>query len=219
MEAQVTSAQAQASASSETLGKFALLTVFLVTVLLIGGMIADKQRVALAFICGVSFFTLFGGMVIFILSGQLAAMVINHQNQRTVRMFNEMQFELYSKPAPLIEVEDVEQPRLEDLGPSLPKFVPAVPKVDDQLKLSAYDFVLKLFKEGQPDPEKILPKDSKSPGQIQAKKPRPEVVEYLLALGMVSLNERKMMVFNVDTYPTQRDAQNAIRSGIKERYV
>lgn len=213
MEAQVTNAQAQASASRETLGKFALLTVFLVTVLLIGGMIADRQRVAMAFICGVSFFSLFGGMVIFVLSGQLASIVINHQNQRTVRIFNEMQYALYDRSAPQIEV--VEPAKLADLRPSLPSFVPAVPKVGEHLKISTYEFVMGLYKDGAPDPERILPEGSKRPGQVQAKKPRIEVVDYLLALGMIRIDEEtRMMFFNVDRYPTLRECQNSIKHGV-----
>lgn len=213
MEAQVTNAQAQASASSGTLGKFSLLIIFLFTVLLIGGMIADKQRVALAFICGVSFFTVFGGMVIFVLSGQLAAMVINYQNQKTVRMFNTMQFSLYDRAVPQVEL--VQPDLLPEQAQSLPRFVPAVPQADEQLKLSAYDFVLGLFNNGQPDPERILPEGSNAPGQVQAKKPRPEVVEYLLGLGMISVNSKsRMLFFNVQKYSTLRKCQQAIKHGM-----
>lgn len=213
MEVQATNAKAQASASSDTLGKFALLTILLVTIMLIGGMIADKQKVTMAFICGVGFFTVFGGMVIFILSGQMAAMIINHQNQRTVRMFNTMQFQLYAKDAPRIVEKNVETPMLEDVRPSLPGFIPAVPLVSDQLKLSCYDFIVGLFGEdGAPNPEKILGEDSKRPGQIQAKKPRPEVVEYLLGLGIVTVEPKtNMLFFKVKEYPTLRECQQAIR--------
>lgn len=208
--------QAQASLSSDSLAKFALLTVFAVTVLLIGGMIADRQRVLMAFICGTLFFSVFGGIVILVLSGQLGAMVINYQNQRTMRLHDERQFLLYQQP----QVTVVEPLRVEERSvvKGLPNFVPAVPAVAEDVKLSSYGFVVGLFKDGQTNPERVLPEGSKSPGQVQAKKPKPEVVEYLLGLGMIRVDVKsRMMFFNVRDFPTLREAQQAIKHGIPRR--
>lgn len=224
---EVTSPQGQASTSNDTLGKFSLLTILLVTVLLIGGMIADKQRVALAFICGVTFFTVFGGMVIFVLSGQLASIIINHQKERTVRLRDRMQYEIYSQPSEQISL--VQPQRLEDRSeivekgeidtPQLhPTFVPAVPSVEEGIKITSYEFVYNLYEGGSLNPAKVLPEGSKSPGQIQYKKPRPEVVDYLLALGMIKVGDNKMLFFNYKLYPTLREAQRAIKHGVREGY-
>lgn len=221
---EVSSPQTQASTSNDTLGKFSLLTILLVTILLIGGMIADKQRVALAFICGVSFFTVFGGMVIFVLSGQLASIIINFQKEKTVRLRDRMQYELYAQPAQQItlvqpeqltaNVADTEVDRIVDKKAS--NFVPAVPSVEEGIKIASYEFIYNLFENGSLNPTKVLPEDSRSPGQIQHKKPRPEVVEYLLALGMVRVGENRMLFYNYTRYPTLREAQRAIKHGVRE---
>lgn len=216
MEEQVVNAQAQASISSETLGKFALRSILYVTILLIGGMIADKQKVTLAFLSGITFFIFFGGAVILVLSGQLAVMFLGYQREKTVRDFNMMQYQLYQASPPRLEtVKAVEKQLLPEPRPSLPSFIPAVPAVDERLKLSCYNFVLGLFKDGTIDREKVLGEDTKKPGQIQGKKPAPEVVEYLLSLDMIWIDEKtKMPFYNESKYPTQREAQQAIKHGI-----
>lgn len=199
----------------DALDIFSLSVVFLVTVILIVGMIVDRKSVTLSIVCGIGFFAVFGGFVISILSGQLTEMVINHQNQKTVRIFNKMQFELYQQEAPQLVTE---LPQLVAEVPQMaqiPSFVPAVPKVGEHLKISTYEFVMGLYKDGAPDPERILPEGSKRPGQVQAKKPRPEVVDYLLALGMVRIDEEtRMMFFNVNKYPTLRECQQSIKHGV-----
>lgn len=217
---ETTSPQSQSSTSGDTLGKFSLLTITLVTVLLIGGMIADKQRVAMAFICGVSFFSLFGGMVILVLSGQLASMINNFQREKTVRLRDEMQFKLYVQPTQQISVVQPEQlPDMERdkiVDKNKPYFVPAVPSVEEGIKIASYEFIYNLFEGGALNGTKVLPEGSKSPGQIQHKKPRPEVVEYLLALGMVSVGENRMLFYNYTRYPTLVEAQRAIKHGVRE---
>jgi len=189
------------------MGPFALSTVVLMTLLLIVGMVIDKQRVGLAVICGVGFFSLFGGMVILVLSGQLTEIVKNQQDQVTIRLHDERQFLLLRQ-----EVKVAELPQLATEVPQLPTFVPAVPTVADEVKLSCYDFVVSLFKDGRPDPERILPEGSKRPGQVQMSKPRAEVVAYLSALGMIRTDpQTRMLFFNVKDYPTLREAQQAIK--------
>lgn len=205
-------AQVETSASKDSLGRFALVIVFLATLVLIGGMVADKQRVAMAFMCGIGFFVVFGGFVILWLSGHLPAIIINAQNQKTMRLYHEQQFLLYQ--AHPMQIEVAEPQPLAEL-PMTKSFVPAVPRVEETLKLSAYDFVAGLYKDGAPDPERILPKEAKRPGQVQAKKPRAEVVEYLQALGMISVDEEtRMLFFHTDRYSTLRECHQAIKHGV-----
>lgn len=214
--------------TGDSLGKFSLLTVSVVTVLLTAGLIADRQKVTLALICGLTFFTLFGGMVIVVLSGQLTAIIVNHQKERRLRIRDQLHFSLYQPvlPAPIMT------PQLPEVGdtmgergeinydplsyPPPPHFVPAVPAVGDNIKVSAYEFVNNLFVDGSIDSKRVLPEGSRSPGQIQLKKPRPEVLEYLLSLGMVKTNEQRMLFFNVEQFPTLVHAKRAIKIGVKE---
>src|SRR5262245_27061125 len=169
--------------TGDSLGKFSLLTVFLVTVLLVGGLIVDKQAVTLAFVCGVSFFVLFGGLVILTLSGQLVRLIEIHQKERTVRLRDELHFSLYEPVAlPKVEVVPVMALPEPPTAPEGARFIPAVPLVEEHIKVSAYEFINNLYENGAINPKRVLPETSKSPNQIQLRKPRPEVLEYLLSL-------------------------------------
>lgn len=197
--------------ASSGIGKFALLTVTLVTAMLIVGMIADHQRVALALVCGLVFFSLFGGLVILAETGQLATIIVSGQREKTTRIRDRMQYSLYVQPA-------VEQPAFELVEPAqLPdqRFIPAIPNADEGVKIASYDFVYNLYSGGAIDETRVLPKESKSPGQIQFKKPRGEVVEYLLSLGMVRVGENRMLFFDYIRYPTLVEAKRAIKHGIR----
>lgn len=210
---ETTTAQAQSSVSSEAIAKFSFLTAFCMAIVLIIGLVLDWKQVALAFVVGAVFFLGFGVFVVLVLSGQLAAIVNNYFVQKTIQRRDVMQFQLYFQPAP--QLEDAERPNLPDLRPSLPSFVPAVPSADEGIKIAAYDFVYQLFKEGRPDPERILGPETKRPYQIQFKNPRPEVLDYLLSLGMVSRHpQTRNLLFNVTDCPTLREAQQAIKHGV-----
>lgn len=207
--------KAPASVGGESLARFALTTGFLMAILLIVGLVIDKQRVALAFICGTAFFTLFGGGVIALLSGQLTSMVAVWQVQKTVRLQELTQLQMAQTMAPAPPTIEVVRP-LELPAPekALPNFVSAVPQVSEVVKADSYSFVYKLYKDGKLDPERVLGENTKAPGKIQLKKERPEVMEYLKALRIVIEDEStRMIYYNAKEYPTWLDCRLAIRIG------
>lgn len=205
--------QSQASTSNHQLGTFSIVIGFLVTVFLVGALIADHNSVTTTVVGGLVFFTLFAAMVLLVSSGQLASILINHQKETTVRLRDRQQYSLYLQPQGHITLVEPEQ--IEEQSVLAHRFIPAVPTVEDGVKIACYDFIYGLFKDGAPDPDRILGKDTKSPYQIQAKKPRPEVLEYLMSLGMVWSNERKMLFFDTDRYPTLVEAQRAVKFGVR----
>lgn len=195
------------------LGRFAFTITFLVMLLLISGMIADHNSATIALLCGVSFFFFFGCLVLLALSGQLARIHGDYQKEKTTRHYQQLYFSVNS-----LELPSLPAPRDERVFmPPDSHFIPAVPAVDDGLKLAAYDFVYALFSDGAPDPKRILSEESKSPGQIQFKKPRPEVVEYLLALDIVRVGANKMLFFNTAQFPTLVEAGRMIKFGKREQ--
>lgn len=197
--------------------RFSLTIVFAVTVLLIGGLIADKQSTTLAVVSGTLFFTLFGGFVILVLSGQLTRIHETHEKEQTVRQRDRMSFSLVTAPQLPVQPE-VREVMAET--PALPTntFVPAVPEGREGVKIAAYDFIYALFEngtEGKPDPKRVLPKESKAPGKIQYSKPKPEVLEYLMGLDMVRMDEGKMIFYNEPDFPTLVEAKRTIKHGRK----
>ena len=161
-------------------GKFALAVVFAATCVLIGGMILDNQRVALALICGIGFFTFLVILVLLVLTGQLASAYRYYESERTIRHQVRLQYEMYVREAhaPSLIEEEVESQAILLNTYKGAAFVPARPAPSEQMKVDAYAWVMRLFKNGMPDPERILSKESRSPGQVQAKKPSAEVLEY-----------------------------------------
>src|SRR5690606_31054973 len=131
--------------------------------------------VTISVLSGVAFFLLFGALVILTLSGALSAMVINGQNQRTIRRQNEMQYQIWvqQQAAPQVAVVDPPQLPYSDPAPAmqLPQsssFVPAVPRPNERLVMSCVEFVTALFDDnGTPNPRRILGPHTKRPGQIQ----------------------------------------------------
>lgn len=209
------------SPPSQGNGNFALLIVFCATCLLIGGMIADRQRVALAFVCGVSFFSFLVVMVMLVQTGQLVSAWKHYQSEKTIREQNRMQYEIYVRETPQLVQNDQRSLPLEESDQrSFPtsNFVPARPAADEQVKVDSYAWVMGLFKSGQPDPERILSADKRSPDQVQAKKPRLEVLEYLLSLEMIRGGAKgEMLFFNQKTYNSLRKCQQAIKYGVPLR--
>lgn len=190
----------------------------LVTCIVIAGMWIDKYSVTIAVLSGVTFFILFGALVILVLSGTLTEVVVNRQQQVTIRQLHHFQYR-----AQMQRVEVVDSPRLPSIPsappmqlPSAPTFVSAIPRIGDTTRVDASNFVVQLFdtSNGRPLPSKI----TKNKGQIQHKSPTPEAVEYLVSLGIVRAPDGKQLYWDGDTYPTLHDALNAIRSGRRPSY-
>ena len=193
------------------------------TLLLVGGLIADRQRTALAVICGTGFFALFGGFVILVLSGQLTRMHDTRQRERTVRERDRMSYSLYTAPQLAVEGGEMGHNGGESIMPlspptSYPTFVPSVPTGREGVKIAAYDFIYSLFEGGEnglPDPQRVLGAGTRSPDRIQLRKPRPEVLEYLMGLEVVRVGEGKALFYNSRKYPTLVEAKRAIKLGRK----
>lgn len=160
--------------ASDSLAKGAIIADVLVTIIVMGGMAYDSHSVTISVLSGVTFFLLFGALVILTLSGALPAMVINGQNQQTTRQLHRLQYTAQMEQAQRVEV--VRHPQLEYTQPtepmqlpSSPSFVPAVPPADEQLKLRCYTFVRDLFDGGGEAPPQ------KNPGSTY-EKPWPSAV-------------------------------------------
>lgn len=198
-------------------GKFALSIVFAATCVLIGGMILDSQKVTLALTCGISFFSFLVVLVLLVQTGQLASAYRHYESEKTLRVQARIQYEVYLREpekTPLPEPPLPKQPQ----GILLNTYIPARPPAGEQVKVEAYAWVLALFKNGVPDPERILGSASRSPGQVQAKKPSKEVLEYLLSLEMVRGGGKgEMLFFQQETYSSLRVCQQAIKYGVPLR--
>jgi hypothetical protein len=100
--------------------------------------------------------------------------------------------------------------------PDTPRFVPAVPRTPEAVKVDAASFIAQLFdSDGAPLPNKITPNKK----QIQHKSPSDEAVEYLLALEIVRRGDGKQLYWNDDAYTgysTHLEAHEAIRTGVRK---
>lgn len=198
-------------------GRFALSIVFAATCVLIGGMILDSQKVTLALTCGIAFFSFLVVLVLLVQTGQLASIVKHYESEKTLREQVRIQYELYVREAPQLPAPAPEPPT-QPQAILLNTYIPARPTPSEQVQVEAYAWVLALFKAGVPDPEKILPDTSRSPDQVQAKKPRPEVLEYLLSLEILRGGGKgEMLFFNQKVYSSLRVCQQAIKYGVPLR--
>lgn len=189
-----------------------------VSALLSTGMVMDKHSVTVSVLSGVGFYGAIAGLLILWQPGALPFVLVNRQHEVTARRRDELQYkaQMAFAPAPRMSVVDpvqlVSTPRAALTEGT--RFVPAIPGADARLKLSCVEFVTTLFDDdGSPNPRRILAAHTRRPGQVQAGKPKPEVLEYLTALQMVSEGDGGMLFFNVDIYPTLREAINAIKRG------
>lgn len=207
-----------AQAQHDALAKFAIGADVLVTAIIIIGMWVDSGSATIAVVSGVIFFLVFGCVVILALTGTIKEVAINGQNQRTMREMYRLQY--YAQTAPRVSVVDpvqlpYSQPDALQL-PDTPRFVPAVPRTPEAVKVDAASFIAQLFdSDGAPLPNKITPNKK----QIQHKSPSDEAVEYLLALEIVRRGDGKQLYWNDDAYTgysTRQDAHEAIRTGVRK---
>lgn len=196
-------------------GKFALAVVFAATCVIIAGMVLDSQSVTLALTCGIGFFTFLVILVLLVHTGQLASAYRHYETEKTLRTQARWQYEVYMRELPqppFPALEEVPQAIL------LNTYIPARPVPSEQVKVDAYAWVMRLFKHGELDPERVLGPETRSPGQVQAKKPSAEVLEYLLALEVVRGGGKgEMLFFNYAIYPSLRFCQQAIKYGVPRR--
>lgn len=187
----------------------------LVTIIVIAGMAYDKHSATVSVLSGVTFFILFGSLVILTLSGSLTAIVTNGQNQKTTRIMHQLQ---YNAQMQTQQWTVADRPRLERRPstdslqlPESPRFVPAIPRATEELKAAAGGWVGQLFDPETGKATRITP----NKGQVQIKSPEPEVVEYLESLGIVRVGENKQLYWDSALFPSRRHAFRAISTGVK----
>jgi hypothetical protein len=91
-----------------------------------------------------------------------------------------------------------------------PGYVSAIPPISHNVKVAAAAWVAQLFNEstGQPLKNRITPNKR----QIQLRSPEPEIVEYLIAVGLVAEDEGRHLYWTTPlTTSTLRDAINTIK--------
>lgn len=175
----------------------------------------DGHSVTASMLAGVGFYLVVA--VLLITAPFLTAIIIAWQREVTIRRYNALPYEMAQDAQKSFQV--VDQPRIgyEPTTaplrlPETPSFVPAVPRISDNTKIDAANFINHLFDgDGRPLPSKI----TRNKGQIQHKSPSPEAVEYMASLGIVRAGEGNQLYFDLTTYPTHRDALNTVRTGVK----
>lgn len=201
--------------ASDSLAKGAIIADVLVTVIVIAGMAYDSHSVTISVLSGVTFFLLFGALVILTLSGALPAMVINGQNQKTTRQLHRLQYTAQMEQAQRVTVVDHPQLPYEAPAPmqlpSSPSFVPAVAPVEDNLRFMAAGFINELFdlETGEFHPKRVTPNAK----QIQRKPPNKDVEKYLEQLGVIVRGKGGQWYWNESLFPTRMEAINATRRG------
>lgn len=192
----------------------------LVGVLLAIGMIADQHSITTSVLVGGAVYGLVAILLIVFQPGGLPWIIVNGQNQKTLRLNHAQEHKVHMTLAqsqvslvPPLHIPSA-RPAQPLALPQAPNYVSAVPPADERLKLGSYQFVRALFDdEGKPIPKRILAEHTRSPGLVQHEKPKPDVVEYLTGLQMVWTNERKQLFFNVRDYPSLRYCITAIKLG------
>jgi hypothetical protein len=193
----------------------------LVALCIVTGMIVDKQSVTVSVITGGATYGIVAVLLILWQPGALPWIIVSRMREVTIRRYNELQFDALEAQAERKQVAIVDTPRIVSTPPvapmqlpDTPNFVSPVPPTDERIKLDAYNFVAGLFDEyGRLHPKRVLPKESKRPGQVQSPKPKSETVEYLVALGIVRVGDQRMLFYNTEHFSALRKAAIVIESG------
>lgn len=177
------------------------------------GMIVDKHSVTTSVLAGVAFYGLVASLLILWQPGALPYVLVSRQVEVTNRRRDLLQFQaqMAQMPAPRAAIIDPMQLEYTPPAPA-PTFVPVVPLIAPNLKVVAGSWVTQLFdtSTGRPLPNRI----TRTKSQVQQKSPEPQVVAYLESLGIVYQDEGKHLYWQVASYPTLRDALNAVRTGV-----
>jgi hypothetical protein len=210
-----TAAEQMAPLANASVAKSVNLMSVLFAAVIVVGMLINKYSVTTAVLSGASFY---GGIAaLLVLAPHVTRIIINRQNQITIRHCAELPYRWsVQDEQPRVSVVDpVQLPYEAPALPESPSFVPAVPRIDDKVKVDAGNFVTQLFdsSNGRPLPSRI----TKNKRQIQWKSPSPEAVEYLMSLGIVEAGEGKQLYWSPH-FPTLREALNAIRTGRRPSY-
>lgn len=191
----------------------------LVGIIVMGAMFADKQSVTVAVLAGATFYLIVAGLLILFQPTALPWIIVNAQNQRTIRLRDKNQHReqmtFVNSSVTIVPPLQLERrpPALPLALPEGPRYVSAVPRAEDDLKTAAVGFVTQLFNvnTGKPRPNRITPHKK----QIQFKSPEPPVIAYLESLGIIYQDNSKHLYWDAATFPTLRLALIAIKSGIR----
>jgi hypothetical protein len=177
-----------------------------------GAMLFDGHSVTTSMLAGVGFYAIVAALLI--LTPYVTALFIAYMQEVTIRRRDDLPY----RYAETQRVQVVDQPRIGYTAttdpiqlPVSPSYIPAVPRVNDTTRLDAMNFINQLFDgDGRPLPNKI----TKNKGQIQHKSPTPEAIEYLASLNIVRSGTGSQLYYDLSTYPTHREAINALRTGV-----
>lgn len=157
----------------------------LVSAVLIGAMYYDSRSATAAALAGVVYFMLSMTLTLLTLSGALAHIVTNGQQQKTVRQLHQLQYRAQRPPQ---LADPLQLPYREPLAqPRLSSFVAPVADVDESAKREAGAWLAQLFDaNGDPDPKKVLMKsDKERPGRVRVAAPSRPAKQWLMNHGIL----------------------------------
>lgn len=203
-----------ASPAASVLKSINLISV-LVAIFFSIGMVIDNHSVTVSMLSGAGIYGTVATMLILWQPGALPYVLVSRQREVTERRRDEQQYKIYLRQVPQVAAVDP-LPMVSAPPPALAsstRFVSAVPRIGNDLKVVAGSWVTQLFdtSTGRPRPNRI----TRNKGQVQIKSPDVEVVGYLEGLGIVRQDANKHLYYNVTDYPVLRDALNSIRTGVK----
>lgn len=171
--------------NSDGLGMVITCANVLVSGVLIAAMYYDSRSATAAALSGVAYFALSTGLTLLTLSGALAHIVTNGQNQKTARQLHQLQHRTHPRvsladPLQLAYTEPPAQTRLSS-------FVAPVADVDESAKREAGAWLAQLYDaNGDPDPKKVLMKsDKERPGRVRVAAPSRPAKQWLMNHGIL----------------------------------
>lgn len=132
--------------------------------------------------------------------------LINRQTEITARRANDNQYRIYRTQQAALPQPDY-TPAADGLQSK--RFVPAV---DPRARVAAAEWIWGLFgDDNRLDPTKVLAAHTKKPGQIQAPKPREDVLALLKDARLVQVGEGGMLFWSAPPTLTVHDALSRIQ--------
>lgn len=197
-----------------------IVVMFMFSVIVLGAVYRDSDSAITGIVASVPVFLIGTPILILAVNGGITHMFCARLEQVTIRRYNDSMTALQldtGEQGRAFTVEPVQSSLLtaEGLqgGNTSPRYVPAIARAKDELKVAAAGWVAQLFdgETGRPLPNRI----TKARGNIQLKSPETEVTVYLCSLGIISQDEGKHLFYNTALYPTLRQAINAIGTGVR----
>ena len=129
------------------------------------------------------------------------------QTERTTRRYHVLQYRTLPAALPAAAMPQLDYTPPAETTPAV-RYVPAV---DPRTRAAALEWVWGLLDDNnQLSPSRVLGPHTKAPGQVQAPKPRAEVLQLLTDLKIVREGEGKML-FWCSPYPTIMETMDVIQ--------